>query len=469
MIAEDVNQGSIRALFTPKGERDQTLWELQDDIRGKLKNIAGLKFVLSEIPWAEGAGEYPVNLYIRGDDLPTLIGLSEQAYDLVRRTPGAVDVDTSLEIGKPEISVRLDRKRAANAGVGVGAVARSLHAAVEGEVESRYRDGRDEYDIRVRLRPEDRDAPSLLENMLVPSASGGLVFMKEVATLSETSGPGQIERENRQRQVSITANIQNRALGDVVADIESGIESMGIPSGYVWGFAGEAQRMEESFNALLVALGLAILFIYMVLASQFESFVHPFTIMLALPLAIIGAFLALFIVGKNLGMSPMIGVVMLMGLVTKNGILLVDYTNLHRRQGLSVRDAIMIAGPIRLRPILMTSLAMIFGMIPTAVGQAANAEFRSPMAIAIIGGLITSTLLTLGRDPRRLQLPRSVQLRPAGPLPEGGSRHPGAGRRHARAGVMPGGPAAGSRCPGFPEGRRSWRSSARRSGKLIHD
>ncbi|MFQ5458233.1 MAG: efflux RND transporter permease subunit, partial [Myxococcota bacterium] len=325
----------------------------------------------------------------------TLTGLSERAYKLVRGTPGAVDVDSSLEFGKPEVAVVVDRRRAANVGVGVGSVARSLRTAVEGEVPSLYRDGRDEYDIRVRLEEADRDAPSLLANMLVPSSRGSLVFLKEVADLTERTGPGQIEREDRQRQVSITANVSNRALGDVVADVAAGMKKMDIPSGYVWGFSGEAQRMKESFEALLAALGLAILFIYMVLASQFDSFLHPFTIMLALPLAIIGAFIALFLTGKHLGMSPMIGVVMLMGLVTKNGILLVDYTNVLRKEGMGLREAILKAGPIRLRPILMTSMAMIFGMIPTALGQAANAEFRAPMAIAIIGGLITSTMLTL--------------------------------------------------------------------------
>ncbi len=394
-VSEDVHQATVRALFTPKGERDQTIWEIQDDLRGKLRHIPGLEYILTDIAWAEGAGEFPVTLYIRGDHLPTLTRLSEKARLLVKNTPGAVDVDTSLEVGKPEVTVVLDRERAANAGVSVGAVARSLRAAVEGVVGSYFRDGRDEYDIRVRLTEEDRDAPSLLENVLVPSAGGNLVFLKEVATLLEASGPAQIERENRQRQVSITANIQNRALGDVVKDIAEGVEEMGVPSNYAWGFSGQALRMKESFDALLAALALAILFIYMVLAAQFESFLHPFTIMLALPLAIIGAFVALFIVGKNLGMSPMIGVVMLMGLVTKNGILLVDYTNALRRQGLGLHEAILKAGPIRLRPILMTSLALIFGMLPTAVGHAAAAEFRSPMAIAIIGGLITSTLLTL--------------------------------------------------------------------------
>jgi hydrophobe/amphiphile efflux-1 (HAE1) family protein len=394
-VSEDVNQATVRALFTPKGERDQNIWEIQDDLRGKLREIPGLEYILTDIAWAEGAGEFPVTLYIRGDHLPTLTQLSEKARLLVQNTPGAVDVDTSLEVGKPEVTVVLDRERAANAGVGVGAVARSLRAAVEGVVGSNFRDGRDEYDIRVRLSQEDRDAPSLLENVLVPSARGNLVFLKEVATLSEASGPAQIERENRQRQVSITANIHNRALGDVVKDIAERVGEMGVPSSYVWGFSGQALRMKESFDALLAALALAILFIYMVLAAQFESFLHPFTIMLALPLAIIGAFLALFIVGKNLGMSPMIGVVMLMGLVTKNGILLVDYTNALRKQGLGLHEAILKAGPVRLRPILMTSLALIFGMIPTAVGHAAAAEFRSPMAIAIIGGLITSTFLTL--------------------------------------------------------------------------
>jgi HAE1 family hydrophobic/amphiphilic exporter-1 len=183
--------------------------------------------------------------------------------------------------------------------------------------------------------------------------------------------------------------------------------------------------MEESFQALLVALGLAILFIYMVLAAQFESLLHPFTIMLSLPLAIVGAFMALFITGKNLGMSPMIGVVMLMGLVTKNGILLVDKTNELRRRGEGLREAILEAGKVRLRPILMTSLAMIFGMIPTALGQAASSEFRSPMAIAIIGGLITSTLLTLVVIPvvytyiDRLRLRRTVEEEaPEPPLAE---------------------------------------------------
>jgi HAE1 family hydrophobic/amphiphilic exporter-1 len=180
-----------------------------------------------------------------------------------------------------------------------------------------------------------------------------------------------------------------------VVDITKQVKAMGLPPGYVWGFSGEAQRMEESFQALLAALGLAVLFIYMVLAAQFESLLHPFTIMLSLPLAIVGAFMALFFTGKNLGMSPMIGVVMLMGLVTKNGILLVDNTNELRKKGLGLRQAILEAGRVRLRPILMTSLAMIFGMIPTALSRSESSEFRSPMAIAIIGGLITSTLLTL--------------------------------------------------------------------------
>ena len=394
-VTEEVNRANVRALFKEKTERSRTLWEIEDDIRTKLRAIAGLKYVLTDIPWAEGAGEYPINLYIRGDDLKTLTRLSEKAHKLVRHTPGAVDVDTSLEIGKPEVTVVLNRDRAAASGVGVAATARSLRAAVEGEVRSRYRDGKDEYDIRVRLRPADRRVPSLLENMLISSANGNLLYLKEVALLSDASGPGQIERENRQRQVSITANIRNRALGDVVSDVAKGVRAMGLPPGYISGFTGEAQRMDESFSALLAALGLAVLFIYMTLAAQFESFLHPFTIMLSLPLAIVGAFMALFFSGKNLGMSPMIGVVMLMGLVTKNGILLVDYTNTLRARGLALRQAILEAGRVRLRPILMTSLAMIFGMLPTALGQTANAEFRSPMAIAIIGGLITSTLLTL--------------------------------------------------------------------------
>lgn len=394
--SEIVNRAVLRVEVTDKNKRKRTLPELKADVRKALLALPGMKVRVEDVPFIEGGDAYPVMMYVRGDDPQTLAILAQRAREVVRSTPGTVDVDTNLEEGRPEIEVRINRDRAADYRIGAAPIAATVRALVDGHVASRFREGDKEYDIRVRLRDEDRQETSALARLLVSSPDVVRpVPLMEVAEIAPGVGPSKITREDRQRQVLVTANLADAPLGTVVGSITEKMKEAGLPKGYRFGFLGEAERMEESFVALMAALGLSVVFIYMVLASQYNSFIHPFTIMFSLPLAIIGALIALFLVGTPVGMPPMIGIVMLMGLVTKNGILLVDYTNTLRARGLPMREAILEAGPTRLRPILMTSTAMILGMLPVAVSNASGSEFRSPMAVAIIGGLITSSLLTL--------------------------------------------------------------------------
>jgi hydrophobic/amphiphilic exporter-1 (mainly G- bacteria), HAE1 family len=309
----------------------------------------------------------------------------------------------SYRPGKPETTIAADRPRAADLGVSVGAMAQTVRLALEGEVVGKYRQGDRDYDVRLQLTPEDRRTPGVLSELLVPATgrrlgqapTGRQVRLSEVARVEPGTGPATIERFNRQRLITITAGLEGRSLGDVVAEIEQRLSRMSWPPGTNYGFVGQTKDMRETFTNMALALFVAVVFIYFVLASQFESFIHPFTIMVALPLALVGAMLILFLTGYPISMIAMIGVILLMGLVTKNSILLVDLTTELRHKGKDMVAALLEAGPTRLRPILMTSAAMVLGMMPAAVSRGEGAEMRQPMALAVIGGVITSTFLTL--------------------------------------------------------------------------
>ena len=293
----------------------------------------------------------------------------------------------------------VNRSLAADMGFEVASVASQLRGMVEGIVPTKLRDGEEEFDIRVRLAPEFRNDFAVIARTPLYSPRGAVVRTGDIVTMEPGIGPTNIEREQRRRQAKIAIELDGRPLGDVTADLEALMKNEiapTMPPNFEWGFAGDVEMMQDTASAMGLALGLAVAFIYIVLASQFESFTEPLLIMLSLPLAVVGALLAMLVTGNNIGMPAMIGVVMLMGLVTKNAILLVDLTNhYHREEGLSIKDAILKAGPVRLRPILMTTLAMILGMWPSATATGEGAEFRAPISIATIGGLITSTALTL--------------------------------------------------------------------------
>jgi hydrophobic/amphiphilic exporter-1 (mainly G- bacteria), HAE1 family len=393
-LDRDVSRFAVQALCSGKSERKRHIDDIMAEARTRLAKLPGVSVEIRVPDLANNGQPAPVTLLISGPDFAELQRISERALALVKDTRGTVDVGTSLRPGSPEQRFTVDRVRAADRGVSFIGAAQALRTAVEGEVVSTLPDRGKDIDIRVRLRPEDRTTVAQLMRILVPTRHGGLVRMDEVVRIEEASTPAVIERSNRQRAVTITANLSGRSLGEVLNDITPKLEKI-VPAGYTYKFEGEAENMKDTFTNMLIALALAVLFIYFVLASQFESFVHPFTIMLALPLAIIGALLALFLTGLPLGMPAMIGIVLLMGLVTKNGILLVDYTNQLRDRGLGVEEALLKAGPTRLRPILMTSAAIVLGELPTALSTAEGSEFNVPMAVAVIGGVITSTMLTL--------------------------------------------------------------------------
>jgi HAE1 family hydrophobic/amphiphilic exporter-1 len=293
--------------------------------------------------------------------------------------------------------VQLDRQRAAELGVSAAAVGSAVRLLVGGDQVTKYQEGGKQYDVGVRLLETDRNDPRKVEMLPLRGRSGAIVQLANVARVVRDSGPAQIAHEARQRQVSIMANLEGKALGDAVNDVNAVAARIGMPPGFSVGLTGQAQIMTESFQSLTFALFLAVILIYMVLASQFASFLHPLTIMLSLPMAVIGAIGGLLVCGYTLSIFSMIGIILLMGLVTKNAILLIDYTNTLRvRDGLPRNDALLRAGPVRLRPILMTTAAMICGMLPVALGiGASGGEQNAPMAVAVIGGLITSTLLTL--------------------------------------------------------------------------
>ncbi|HEY6360993.1 MAG TPA: efflux RND transporter permease subunit, partial [Vicinamibacterales bacterium] len=281
-------------------------------------------------------------------------------------------------------------------GFSVGNVAMQLRGMVEGIVPTKLRDGDREHDIRVRLAPDFRNDPAAILRTPLYSAAGSAVRAGDVVSFAPAVGPSNIDREQRRRQAKIGVDLaEGYALGQITGEVEKVMAGVQMPANVEWGFAGDVEMMQESAAAMGLALILAVAFIYIVLASQFESFLEPFIIMLSLPLAMVGALLLLLITGNNIGMPAMIGVVMLMGLVTKNAILLVDYTNQLRGEGLDTKDALLKAGPVRLRPIVMTTVAMVLGMTPSAFGGGDGSEFRAPISIATIGGLITSTLLTL--------------------------------------------------------------------------
>jgi HAE1 family hydrophobic/amphiphilic exporter-1 len=299
------------------------------------------------------------------------------------------------------IGVEVMRDAASDLGLGTAQLAGPLRTLVAGQTVGNWRAPDDQtYDVNVRLSPEARNSPQDLERlpfMVAPAADGSprIVRLGQVARVSETTGSNQINRRDLMREVAINANVFGRSAGEVSADVRKAMDSLNLPPGYRYSFGGSTKNMAESFGYALSALAMAVIFIYMILASQFKSFLQPLALMTSLPLTLIGVVLALLAFRSTLSMFSIIGVIMLMGLVTKNAILLVDFAIRAREDGLERSEALLLAAKVRLRPILMTTLAMIFGMVPLAFALTEGAEQRAPMGQAVIGGVITSSLLTL--------------------------------------------------------------------------
>ncbi|MDR7307978.1 efflux RND transporter permease subunit [Rhodoferax saidenbachensis] len=369
-------------------------------LRDRLRQVPGITVTHVGLLDSVG-GNKQIQFSILGPDTGELERLTQLAIDKVRPVVGLVDLDSSVKPNKPTLDVQVQRDAASDLGVGVGQIGTALRTLVAGQTVGNWRAPDDQtYDVNVRLAPEAR--ASALDMERIPFALGTnadgsqrIVRLNQVAKVVESTGPNQINRRDLTREVSFSANVSGRSAGEVSADIKTAMDSIALPPGYSYQFSGSTKDMAESFAYAVSALAMAIIFIYMILASQFKSFLQPLALMTALPLTLIGVVLALMIFNSTLSMFSIIGVVMLMGLVTKNAILLVDFAIRAREDGMERSEALLLAAKVRLRPILMTTLAMIFGMVPLAFALTEGSETRAPMGQAVIGGVITSSLLTL--------------------------------------------------------------------------
>jgi HAE1 family hydrophobic/amphiphilic exporter-1 len=386
-----------------KSHSGKTFSQVLRDARSVIEQVPNFTYGLTE---ASVFGQKPIQISVRGPEIDEVDQLSRALMAKMTRIPGIADLETSLQKSKPELRVNVDRQRANDLGVSVAALSTTLRAGLEGEVATTIEDGGDTHDVRVRLRPDQRRYTDDLLRLTVPSDkddlphSGGAtdkiqVRLQEMASAASSSGPSSIRRKDLQREVRVSANPDGRSLQEIMTDIEKAQTTLDMKPGYDIVSGGDAEELKDMFANMFRALALAVIFIYLILASQFGSFVHPLAIMLSLPLSLVGVAVTLLLTHDTLNIMSMIGLIMLMGLVTKNAILLVDFANQARAEGLPRRDALIRAGSTRLRPIVMTTLAMIFGMLPLAFAIGAGAEMRAPMARAVIGGLITSTLLSL--------------------------------------------------------------------------
>lgn len=390
--------GSVNVtLRTKKEGRKLSSFDVIENLRKKIQTIPGALMSFKEMRAVDdGSGNYEMNLSLRGENLDELQKVADKVVKLLHSNSKVSDINTSSGTLQTELNIKVDHKKAASLGISAASIASTLRTATVGDTPSQINLANSDIEIRVKMDDETRFDINKLRSLEIPSSSGASVRFDAIADIIFTNGPTKIERYDRQRQIMVYANaIKGVSMGDLIAPIEEELNKMKLEPNVLFSFKGDTERMMDSFNSLLSALLIAVIFIYIILASQFEHFTHPFTIMMAMPLSFVGAFLGLFVANEELGMMSMIGVVMLMGLVTKNSILLVDYTINLRKQGLSRLDALLTAGPIRLRPILMTTVAMIAGMFPIALKLTPGSEGRAPMAVAVIGGLITSTILSL--------------------------------------------------------------------------
>jgi hydrophobic/amphiphilic exporter-1 (mainly G- bacteria), HAE1 family len=391
---------SVYVRLVDRNARTRSVDVMSGVLRERLKQVPGITVTHVGLLDAVG-GNKQIEFSLQGPDLNELERLSRLVSDRVRNIPGLVDLDSSVKPDKPVIDVQVKRDAASDLGLSVSQIAASLRTLVAGQTVGNWRAPDDQtYDVNVRLSPEARNAPQDLERL--PFATGTnadgssrVVRLNQVANIKESTGPNQINRRDLTREVAINANAFNRSAGEVSNDIRAQLDKISFPPGYRYQFSGSTKNMAESFGYAVSALAMAIIFIYMILASQFKSFFQPLALMTSLPLTLIGVVLALLLFGSTLSIFSVIGVVMLMGLVTKNAILLVDFAIRMQEQGMPRTEALLQAAKVRLRPILMTTLAMIFGMVPLAFALSEGSEQRAPMGQAVIGGVITSSLLTL--------------------------------------------------------------------------
>jgi HAE1 family hydrophobic/amphiphilic exporter-1 len=396
---QEVNKATLIVSLKDRRERKRSQREIMGELRRRLREIPGFKVYVEDFsPIAVGGRRsVPLQFDIKGPETERLEKISNEIIREMARSPGIVDISSDLELTKPEVRVLIDRNKASDVGVDIREISSAVLQMIGGQEVSKFKDSEraKRYDVRIRLIKDQRMNPEDITEISIRTPKGGLIKLAQVAEVEEGIGPNLINRKDRQRSTTIYADtVGGKKLGEAIKEVEQ-LAKRHIPSGYAYNFFGQAEAFKESFHYLFMALLQAIVIVYMILAMQFNSFVHPFTVMLALPLSTVGAFGALYVTGDTISIISMIGMITLTALVVKNSILLVDYTNTLRERGMERNQAVLQAAPVRLRPILMTAVTTMLGVLPVALGYSAGGEVRAGMGRATFGGMFASTLLTL--------------------------------------------------------------------------
>ncbi|MBN2287414.1 MAG: efflux RND transporter permease subunit [Tissierellales bacterium] len=397
MSASSANRASLTVMLKDLTERDKTTFEMADEIRTLTKDIPGAEIGVTSASrmMATGFGGGGISVSIRGDDIEILERLSLDIKEIIEQVEGTREVTSSLEEGIPEVQIRVDKDKAAQYGLTSYGVANNVRNTLLGKTATRFKFEGEE--INVVIKGDAQYSESLSNLGLIPLSipSGGTVQLSQVADIVQDLGPVTIQRQDQARVVTVSSETFGRDVQSVTDDINTRLADYQLPQGYIISYGGESELIEDAFNDLLLVLILAIVLVYMILAAQFESLVQPLAIMFTVPLALSGGFLGLFITGVDLSVPAIIGFIVLVGIVVNNAIVLVDYINKRRSFGEDRREAILNAGPIRLRPILMTAMTTIIGLLPLSLGIGEGSELQMPMAVVVIGGLLLSTILTL--------------------------------------------------------------------------
>ncbi len=391
---------NIQVQLVDEADRQRSQDQIMNAVRPRLMALPGARIFLSPGGFLHFLLNFgsnaPIDVQIMGYNLPTAMNLAHKVLDIVRTTPGATDAQISMDPNMPQLKVAVDRDKAGALGVNVADVANTVATSIDGAVASQFTDPQsgNQYNILVRLDSADRNRIEDVSQLAIPSSSGKLVKLGNIAKVLMSSTPGEIDRKYQQRIIDVTANVTGRDLGSVSADIQSQLNALQVPKGFQIVQSGNIEQQKSTFRSLLLALLLAIIMVYMVMASQFQSLVDPFIIMFTVPLGLAGVVWALFLTNTSLSVTSFEGIIVMVGIVVSNGILLIDYINRLRKSGVELHEAVTLGGRTRLRPILMTSLATVLGLLPMALGMGGDRS-QAPLAIAVIGGLTVSTFLTL--------------------------------------------------------------------------
>lgn len=396
-VGNQSNRGSISCVLSKQKERDRSTQQVADEVRNKIFDIPGAEKTVnvSSVVSLGALGGEAVSINIKGDDIDMLKAIGDDIRNIISSIDGVADSKSSMEEGIPEVQIQVDRTRASQYGLTAAQIANSVRGTVSGTKATQFKYEGDEIDVVISGDPITSQSINNLDQIMIPSPNGFNVPLGQVAEVVIDRGPVSISREGQVRMVTVSAQVMDRDLGSISTDIEEKLKAYNIPAGYTYEIAGENKEMMEAFEELGLVLILAIILVYMILAAQFESLINPLIIMISVPLGVSGGVLGLVLTNTTLSVPAFIGLIMLSGIVVNNAIVLIDYILTLRSEGEERNDAILKAGPVRLRPVLMTALTTIFGLIPLAVASGEGSEIEAPLAITVIGGLLLSTVLTL--------------------------------------------------------------------------